>query len=226
MSARKRRQYIPVLKSSEGALHWNHNDKQQILQNYFQNLLGKKVRRSRNLQWPSLQLATLQQIPGLELDRPFTESEIEHAVRSLPNEKAPGPDGFTNDFYKSCWQIIKAEVLNAFHAFHMQHYGTMENLNRAQVVLIPKVEVATEPKDFRPISLIHSFAKLLTKVLAIRLSVYIDKLISTSQSAFIQKRCIQDNFLYVRGLARHYHRTKTPVCLIKLDITKAFGLVS
>jgi mannosylglycoprotein endo-beta-mannosidase len=102
----------------------------------------------------------------------------------------------------------------------------MENLNHAQVVLIPKVEVATEPKDFRPISLIHSFAKLLTKVLAIRLSVYIDKLISTSQSAFIQKRCIQDNFLYVRGLARHYHRTKTPVCLIKLDITKAFDSVS
>jgi hypothetical protein len=108
-------------------------------------------------------------------------------VRSLPNEKAPGPDVFTNDFYKSCWQIIKAEVLNAFHAFHMQHCGTMENLNHAQVVLIPKVEVATEPKDFRPISLIHSFAKLLTKVLAIRLSVYIDKLISTSQKCFHTK---------------------------------------
>ena len=93
-------------------------------------------------------------------------------------------------------------------------------------MLIPKVEVATEPKDFRPISLIHSFAKLLTKVLSIRLSMYIDKLISTSQSAFIQKRCIQDNFMYVRGLARHYHRTRTPACLIKLDITKAFDSVS
>jgi hypothetical protein len=42
------------------------------------------------------------------------------------------------------------------------------------------VEVATEPKDFRPISLIHSFAKLLTKVLAIRLSTYIDGLISNA----------------------------------------------
>ena len=94
------------------------------------------------------------------------------------------------------------------------------------MVLIPKKEIATEPKDFRPISLIHSFAKLLTKVLANRLVIYIDKLISNSQSAFIRRRCIQENFLYVRGLTRHYHRTKTPACLIKLDITKVFDSVS
>jgi hypothetical protein len=169
---------------------WSHEGKQQIIQNYFQDLPGKKVNRARNFQWPHIQPDALQQIPGLELDRAFTESEIERAVKNLPNEKAPGPDGFTNDFYKCCWQIIKADVFNAFQAFYNQHCGAFDCLNRAQVVLIPKVEVATDPKDYRPISLIHSFAKLLTKVLAMRLSVYIDKLISTTQSAFIRKRCI------------------------------------
>lgn len=83
-----------------------------------------------------------------------------------------------------------------------------------------------EAKDYRPISLIHSFAKILTKVLANRLAMYIHKLISTSQSVFIKRRCIQENFMYIRGLARHYHWTKTPACLIKLDITKAFDSVS
>jgi hypothetical protein len=150
------------------------------------------------------------------------ENELEQAVKCLPSEKAPGPDGFTNDFYKHCWEIIKPNILHTFHAFYIHHNGALKHLNRAQVVLIPKIEIATEPKDFRPISLIHSFAKLLTKVLAIRLVVYIDKLISNSQSTFIRERCIQHNFLYVRGLARHYYRTKTPACLIKLDITKAF----
>lgn len=93
-------------------------------------------------------------------------------------------------------------------------------------MLLPKVEIATVPKDFRPISLIHSFAKLLSKTLTVRLSVYIDNLISSAQSAFIKRRCIQENFMYVRGLARYYHRTKTPACLLKLDITKAFDSVS
>jgi hypothetical protein len=131
MSARKRRQYIPMLKNQTGALLWNHDDKQDILQNYFENLMGKKVHRTRNFRWADLGINTLQQLPGLELDRPFTEAEIEQAVNSLPNEKAPGPDGFTNDFYKACWNIIKHDVISAFHAFYIQHTGALEQLNRA-----------------------------------------------------------------------------------------------
>jgi hypothetical protein len=67
---------------------------------------------------------------------------------------------------------------------------------------------------------------LITKTLAIRLSRHIDRLISSSQSAFIKGRCIQDNFMYVRNLARAYNRTKTPALLFKLDISKAFDTVS
>jgi hypothetical protein len=221
MAVRKRRKYIPSLKNHEGSLVWSHDDKQAVLQGYFEQLVGKKVRRLRSFQWPQLHLTALQQTLGLEIDRAFSESEVARAIKCLPREKAPGPDGFTNDFYIECWDIIKQDILNAFHAFYLQHCGSFDCLNRAQVALIPKVEIALEPKDFRPISLIHSFAKILTKVLANRLAMYIDRLISTSQSAFIKRRCIQENFMYVRGLARHYHRTKTPACLIKLDITKA-----
>jgi hypothetical protein len=137
------------------------------------------------------------QLPGIELDRPFTLTEVEQAIKCLPNDKAPRPDGFTNDFYKRCWHIIKVDVMRAFHVFRLHRCGALGQLNSAQVVLIPKTEVASEPKDFRPISLIHSFAKLITKVLALRLSIYIDKLISSAQSAFIKKRCIQDNYMYV-----------------------------
>ena len=81
-------------------------------------------------------------------------------------------------------------------------------------------------KDFRPISLIHSFAKIVMKVLALRVAPAMDDLISNCQSAFIKKRCIQDNFLYVRNLARAYHRTNTPALLLKMDISKTFDSVS
>jgi hypothetical protein len=226
MSSRKRRKYISSLKRQDNTLTWDHNEKEQILYDYFSNIMGQRVPRSRTFDWTRLDMSRIQEIPGQELDRPFTEEEVELAVKSLPNDKAPGPDGFTNNFYKHCWSIIKPDIINAFQNIHIHRCGTLDGINKAQVVMIPKVDVATEPKDFRPISLIHSFAKLLTKVLAIRLSAYIDRLISSSQSAFIRKRCIQDNFVYVRGLARHYHRTKTPACLIKLDISKAFDTVS
>jgi hypothetical protein len=35
------------------------------------------------------------------MDRPFWVNELEHTVRMLPVEKAPGPNGFIGSFYKA-----------------------------------------------------------------------------------------------------------------------------
>jgi hypothetical protein len=117
-------------------------------------------------------------------------------------------------------------VVNAFACIFNLHTGPLHKLNSGTISLLPKNELAERVQDFRPISLIHSFAKIVSKVLSLRLQPYIDKLISSSQSAFIKKRCIHDNFLYVKNLARAYHRTKTPALLLKLDISRAFDFVS
>jgi hypothetical protein len=44
--------------------------------------------------------------------------------------------------------------------------------------------------DFRPISLTHSIAKLLSKLLANRLGPELNSMVSRAQSAFIKKRSI------------------------------------
>ena len=76
-------------------------------------------------------------------------------------------------------------------------------------------------KDFRPISSVHSFAKLVTKILANRLAGHLDQMVSSSQSAFIKKLFIHDNFM-----SRFLHSQKQPRILLKLDITMAFDSVS
>jgi len=55
-------------------------------------------------------------------------------------------------------------------------------------MLIPKKDGADSVSDFRPISLIHSFAKIIAKVLAMRLAPHMNSLVSKSQSAFIKKK--------------------------------------
>jgi hypothetical protein len=97
--------------------------------------------------------------------------------------------------------------------------------NKANIILIPKKDGAEDIRDFRPISLIHSVAKLITKILALRLAPLMDKLISPCQSAFIKRRSLHDNFFYMRNLTRRFHRTKTLTLLLKLDISKAFDSV-
>ena len=60
--------------------------------------------------------------------------------------------------------------------------------------------------DFRPISLTHSIAKLVSKLLANWLAPYLNQLVSRAQSAFIKRRSIHDNFLYTQNLVRDRNR--------------------
>ena len=47
----------------------------------------------------------------IDLEKPFTQEEIDDVVKNLPADKSPGPDGFNNEFLKNCWDIIKADVI-------------------------------------------------------------------------------------------------------------------
>ena len=57
----------------------------------------------------------------------------------------------------------------------------MRSINATFIVLIPKKHGAIELKDFRPINLVGGVYKILAKVLANRLRMVMDKIISPSQ---------------------------------------------
>jgi hypothetical protein len=99
-------------------------------------------------------------------------------------------------------------------------------LNTAYITLLPKKGDAEQPKDFRPISLVHSIAKLITKVLANWLVGPLNQLVSPNQSAFIKGHFIQDNFMLLQQTTRFLHQQKQPHLVLKLDITKALNSVS
>ena len=137
----------------------------------------------------------------------------------MPSDKAPGPDGFTGLFFKVSWDIIKEDVLEAFHQLHSMNGADFRLLNSANIVLIPKKPDALTVGDYCPISLTLNIAKIFSKLLANRLPPpLLNTLISKSQSAFIQKRCIQDNFLYVHNVVRRLHKPKKTALFLKLDI--------
>lgn len=80
--------------------------------------------------------------------------------------------------------------------------------------------------DYRQISLIHSFAKVVSKLLANQMGPELEHLISINQTTFIKKRCIHDNFVYVQQVIKDLYTSKTHSPFIKLDISKAFDTVS
>ena len=219
---RKRKNFIASLREGDQILS-SHEEKAAAIFEFYSNLIGADSDRDRTINLDHLDIPN----HNLEaLDIPFDENEVWKTIKDLPSDKAPGPDGFTGRFYKACWPIIKEDIMAALHRIWGRNCRNLWLLNSAYITLLPKKPDADLVKDFRPISLVHSFAKLVTKVLANRLAGRLDKMVLPNQSAFIKKRFIQDNFMMVQQTVKFLHNQKQPRILLKLDITKAFDSVS
>lgn len=147
-------------------------------------------------------------------------------VFSLSPGKVSDPDDFIRAFFKSCWDIIKVDIVVAIHLLVDLLGDCVSLINTANIILIPKKANTTYINNYRPISLIHSLTKIFSKLMASRQAPILDNIISKSQSAFIKKRCIHDNFLFVQNLAKELHQSKTPSLFLKLDISNGFDSVN
>ena len=96
------------------------------------------------------------------------------------------------------------------------------SMNISFLTLIPKKCNAINIKDFCPISLVGSVYKLLSKVLANRLRVVLDNLISETQNSFVGGRQILDLVL----IANECLDSRMPGVVSKLDIEKAYDHVN
>ncbi|CAI0554757.1 unnamed protein product [Linum tenue] len=156
---------------------------------------------------------------------PFTEKEVWIAISQCNGSKAPGPDGYTIEFFKKAWGIIKSDLLKAFDDFFLA--GSLpQSIAHAFICLLPKKDSVEMVSDFRPISLLGSVNKIIAKVLFNRLQPHVNNLISDYQFAGKRGKVIHESCLIANEVIDSRRRSGKPGLVIKLDIEKAFDSIS
>lgn len=122
------------------------------------------------------------------------EEEVKALVFSMKPDKSPGLDRMNPMFFQRYWTLVKDDIIEACRDWFQSSIFSA-HLNDTLIILIPKVDHPEQVKDYHPISLCNVTYKILAKILANRLKVVLNRIVSVSQSAFVPGRLISDNVL-------------------------------
>jgi mannosylglycoprotein endo-beta-mannosidase len=142
----------------------------------------------------------------------------------MEENSAPGPDGFSVTFYKKCWGIVKADLMDMINDFYLG-YLDIGRLNYGVITLISKVASANNIKQYRPICLLNVSFKIFTGLIMIRLNDYAGGLISRSQTTFIKGRYIIDGAVILHKVTHELKTKQMRAVIFKIDFEKAYDNV-
>ena len=161
-----------------------------------------------------------------EMTLPFTMEELEQALGLLSPGKAEGMDGIRNEMLQNTGPTAREMLLDLFN--NVLAGGSLPSDRKiGDIVLILKKSPKTDINNYRPITLISNVSKLLTKMLAQRLSTAIDKedVVGQEQNGFRKNRSCSDNIFILSTILETNKSKKLLSHLLFVDLKEAYDRV-
>ena len=111
------------------------------------------------------------------------EEVLEHCA-ALPTGKSPGPDCLPNDFYKT-HRVKLAPILAAVYNQAHKSGHLPPNMTEGLISVLYKKKERSDPRNYRPITLLNGDYKILMRVLTARVNTAIVQLVSAPQNGFV-----------------------------------------
>ena len=221
---------VPRIEKDDGTLVTKQEEILNETKLFYENLYRKRLQVEKDTL--DKKIITYQDVSKLSQDESesiegtLTEHETLMFLKKMKNDKSPGPDGYTTEFFKFFWQDIGSFVTRAINYSYEQKMFSEQN-TLGIITCIPK---AGKPKQFlknwRPISLLNVVYKLASGCIAERIKGFLDKIIHCDQTGFIKGRFIGENIRLVYDIMHYTEIIQVPGLLMLIDFEKAFDTVS
>ena len=156
-------------------------------------------------------------------DRGITVEEIQIAIKNAKNNKSPGSDGLSSEFYKEFADVLAPILLMVYQSMEEGQMVPESMATGVITILFKNRGSRLELGNYRPISLLNSDYKILTRVLAYRIKKVMGGIISPTQAYSVEGRDIADIIGTVRDVVRHMKEQSGIV--LSIDLNKAFDRV-
>ena len=167
---------------------------------------------------PTIQTSAEDSVPEV------LSAEVQHAVKQMKNNKAPGDDGVVIDIVKEGGEVLYKQLSRLFTNCLRQRTIPKE-WNNAIIILLHKKGDVKDINNYRPISLLSHMSKLFTKVIKNRIEKQLDINQAREQAGFRSGYSTSDHLQVITQLVQKSNEYELPMCFIFVDYEKAFDSV-
>lgn len=150
--------------------------------------------------------------------------EVKKDIFQLNPNKAPGLTGFPTAFFQTYWDNVGQGLVLAVEESRRK-IMMLGALNHTFLSFILKKCCPREMGDFKPIALCNTVYKIVTKVIANRLKLVLNNLISNEHSAFAPRSSIVEGIIIAHETLHSTRKSKDSCIILKLDILKTYDII-
>ena len=212
---------IYKIKGSDGNICTDSNTILNEIKYFYENLYTSD-HCSPNVIFADLPGIGLCREDSMSCDGCLTLDECSNSLLSLSDNKSPGSDGLSTNFYKKFWHLIGNFVVDALNFSYLNHHLSAEQSRGIITLILKPQKDSTFLKNYRPITLLNTDYKIGAKAIAARLKAVIPGLIGTNQTGFLPGRFIGENVRYILDIIDYSISNNIPGFLLLVDFEKAF----